>query len=1437
MLRPGETSPFITPALDEFTFPDETLRARLVLVDTTARPVVTTIGIVSSAEASNTHTRCMIDEGSGVSLIAAAFSATLELDVHYDVYDDRSLEVATVDAMPLRIDKWIWITISPDFRHTGISAEQYRAPFGVVERLPHDDLDVQILLGQDIKSAARINTILDPYGETGAHLQWINAKVVHELTWNENGHPMVLAKPFFAESISDPARVIVDKPNVLGSEQTPTYIANTTWTPTEADDRAPSELTHNDDIVRETEHPSLDDLKTKVAHISDTKLRQQYLEILQRYRTRFHVSGYIAEMREYPGGPPITFTIEYSGDPIQHRCIPAKVEILDEAWKQLDEQTAKGLIKPVPLTQLPNLPCVTRSFFHTETRTDLDGNRKTKLRRIEDFSSLNEGLPSSQFSLPNIEQLTASVAGSEVYHAFDLASAYNQIRLENAHFATFIVPGRTRNADPCLFQPTRLGFGLKSSPSSFSVISGKLTAGVEEADAQGNPLYFTRSYLDDLTIAVRQVSAGPQALERFLAKAEFYNACLSWSKTKIAAPKINLLGSVISKNGVHPDPGRIDAIMHWDLPQTSKQLRSYLGLYNYIARFLPQPTTADTAYLHTLCQSRSLPLRSAAYRDAFERSKQTVGKYILLAPIDPMKPFIIQTDSSNVAMGAVLAQEHTFPGASTPIRCIIATFGKKWGRSAINLHSTDLELGAIISGLQRFRPLLGTNDIVVETDNKASIGILSRSTMYPFSSAKFARFRTYVASLPNNITLAFVAGKHNVLCDAISRSPRYYKPTAGPLVNVAAMEVSLPNLDVQAIVLTESWYHELLVRQKEDAFCQEQFTRLAKSPVDPEEQYLIDDGQYGLPNILRKKLVTRHTDAFPIVLPELLVYEFLFVFHRTGIAQGIGAAWRRIRLHCYWPGMTADITGHIAACPECKLAKARYMEENITWRRRPLSQVFQRLSCDVLTFHRNISTSDTVYFGPSCCSLLVMMCDFTSFMILVPVPNEQANTIVSAIRLFLVAPFGCPDHIIVDQGKCFQDSNFKDLVRQLNARITFTYRNYPQGNARNERSHAQIINAVRQIVDHRYKSWAALMPTLAYTLNITPREGMTVSPFELVFCRKPRPITPLGDQQDSAMKMLTPADMVILGDLSKKLREEYKLRLEQTYARQDQLRRQRRHVAFPPLKTNDRCYVIYDLYKDRTQKHFNRALGPYRITDMDDSSFTLLSDLPNHGNTPRTPSRIRAPKSLVFPLPESPSPPTTNVFPYDPKSPVFVAALPLVTSPSSSSPVVSSPVGFAAPSYSNSALSQAGGTTSTTAVTSELSGAQSEGRTRLRRSKPTAFEVGMFVVVRIKKHRRAVGRILQIFSSPTVAADSLLFLHWHGTRNTHLGFSIQHWQFLKLFLQRGIASPFIGYRLSADCFAYTAVVNPRDVLATFPSLDDDLTLPVEVHHFFLANSK
>ncbi|KAI5117980.1 hypothetical protein M0805_007798 [Coniferiporia weirii] len=129
-------------------------------------------------------------------------------------------------------------------------------------------------------------------------------------------------------------------------------------------------------------------------------------------------------------------------------------------------------------------------------------------------------------------------------------------------------------------------------------------------------------------------------------------------KCLFAVQEAEFLGMIITPNNINMDPVKLSGISNWPTPKMVKQLCSFMGFCNYYRHFIPN--FSNVIYpLNKLTHTNELWAWMPKRDLAFSKLKTLfLIKPTLLIP-DPSKPFILETDASKVATGAILYQTNS----------------------------------------------------------------------------------------------------------------------------------------------------------------------------------------------------------------------------------------------------------------------------------------------------------------------------------------------------------------------------------------------------------------------------------------------------------------------------------------------------------------------------------------------------------------------------------------------------------------------------------------------------------------------------------------------------------------------------------------------------------------------------------------------------------
>ena len=78
----------------------------------------------------------------------------------------------------------------------------------------------------------------------------------------------------------------------------------------------------------------------------------------------------------------------------------------------------------------------------------------------------------------------------------------------------------------------------------------------------------------------------------------------AFDKLQFLVSELRVLGLNVNVSGVEPDPTRCEELINWPEPRTTKEVQGYIGLYNWLARNMPQSTTAALRELQGSCKRK-----------------------------------------------------------------------------------------------------------------------------------------------------------------------------------------------------------------------------------------------------------------------------------------------------------------------------------------------------------------------------------------------------------------------------------------------------------------------------------------------------------------------------------------------------------------------------------------------------------------------------------------------------------------------------------------------------------------------------------------------------------------------------------------------------------------------------------------------------------------
>jgi hypothetical protein len=202
------------------------------------------------------------------------------------------------------------------------------------------------------------------------------------------------------------------------------------------------------------------------------------------------------------------------------------------------------------------------------------GQDKPKPRLVIDYSkTVNKFTLLDAYPLPNMDILANKIAQYSLYSTFDLRSAYHQIPIRDCDkpYTAFEANGR-------LYHFNRVPFGVTNGGAAFQRIMDKLI--------DDNSLTGTFAYLDNLTVCGCDQADHDANVSHFLDMIKSHGLTLNEDKTISSVETINILGFLISKGTIRPDPERMQPLRDLPVPHDPASLKRALGLFSYYSQWI-----------------------------------------------------------------------------------------------------------------------------------------------------------------------------------------------------------------------------------------------------------------------------------------------------------------------------------------------------------------------------------------------------------------------------------------------------------------------------------------------------------------------------------------------------------------------------------------------------------------------------------------------------------------------------------------------------------------------------------------------------------------------------------------------------------------------------------------------------------------------------------
>ncbi|UYV60281.1 K02A2.6-like [Cordylochernes scorpioides] len=677
------------------------------------------------------------------------------------------------------------------------------------------------------------------------------------------------------------------------------------------------------------------------------------------------------------------------------------IPLMKELQMELERMTANGVIEKVEGSSEWCSPMV------------LVAKPSGKLRICVDLSILNKNILREIHPIPVVEHTLAQLKGAKLFTKLDANSGFWQIPLssESSALTTFITPfGR--------FRFKRLPFGISSAPEIFQRRMGQILEGLEG----------TLCHMDDIMVYGSCQEEHDKRLEKVLTRVSKSGLTLNKDKCKFAVTTIKFLGHQIGPNGIQVDPKRKRAILEFPKPRSVKELKQFLGMVNFSARFVPN--LAEISHpINKLLSKKEEWIWGDDQDRAFDQIKKNLTSAPGLALYDPSLPIRVSADASSFGLGAVIWQ------TKDGLRQVIAYASRTLSETEKRYAQIEKEALAITWACEKFKQYIQGLVITLETDHKPLVPIFTSKNIDDLTP-RIQRLRLRI--MRYSYKIVHTPGKNLIVADALSRSPRmkvgtqeleeelcaYVQQVVSfmPISDVRVKEIKESQDKDQVIqniikYTQEGWPERTNVSMSESQYWP------AKDDFSVENGILLKGSRYVIPENIRKGLLQR--------------------IHEGHL--GIVKCRERAKGSVWWPRITSEIEEMVRTCPMC-------IEER-TNRHQPLipSELpncpWEKVGVDLFTLKGQNYLLITDYYSryPE----IARLEDMTS-----------ASVIVHCKSIF--ARHGIPLEVRSDNGPQF-GSLFKEFANEYGFTHVTSSPRYPQSNG--------FIESFKELASQKIHIW------------------------------------------------------------------------------------------------------------------------------------------------------------------------------------------------------------------------------------------------------------------------------------------------------------------------------------------------------------------------------
>jgi hypothetical protein len=739
-----------------------------------------------------------------------------------------------------------------------------------------------------------------------------------------------------------------------------------------------------------------------------------------------------------------------------------------------------------------------------------------KYRLVVDLRDINALTVPLHHKIPDICSIWHNLADAEVISVLDLTKGFHQLNLNQDDGSAAKTAFSTEFGH---WEFVGCVMGARNTPAYFQ---NRVEQALREADLLDvgvlrlNPKTGKISelsktpcctpYIDDLLVYSKRKDHF-RDLEKVF-------QCLDDNQFYIQLPKCHFCckyalfcGGIVGNGILAMDPIKIEAIENWEKPTNITELRSFLGMANYLKAWYKNYSDHSGILTNLLKKGKCVSKDWSLEHDkAFRALKEGFKKYPVLRLPDFKKQFYLVTDSCDHALGGMVAQLYEHEGKK--ILLPVAYHSRKFSKHEVNYSVREQECLAIIDCFKKYEYLLVGSpfEVIMKTDHSSLKQVEQGGSLQ--SSKRLARWAEYLGNFAYSV--CWIPGSKNLVGDGISRSINSDTGT----VPISGDKVRVPQELCPMSTFTGDERLSAFNYNTSKEF-KVTFEKLSRGETDihlhPEIRYFeklgkklyykLSDGTRSLcvpeghrfcvdPKVSRAKLPVRE-----ILLREC--HDSPYMGHR-----GVNKTYAQMRKLFYWKSMHRDVRRYVSTCATCMRAKASTRGEMLPCKGKECpAGPMHSIAIDFIAGMPPVEIK--MFPGRKITTAAVLVDRFTKKVFIEPMPEDStAEEVAQTLHGNVFLEHGWPLELISDRDTKFTSKFWKKLFEMVGTKLSFGYAYHQRFDGQTESLNRVIKEIMRCYLDYKQENWVEQLPHIASCINNSINTQSGYSPNEIYYNRQ-----------------------------------------------------------------------------------------------------------------------------------------------------------------------------------------------------------------------------------------------------------------------------------------------------------------------------------------------